>query len=392
MSPAAVTIIHLAPGESDKTGIASYADLVDKMFKQYLPQEISVVRVNAQEFLEAFRGYDQKNVLILAQIGSNEGPIYRALQAQNKIRPDLKRIIEVHDPPYLVLSYIQLLDTISTSIFGRLIRRAYNHFLGGWHNSRFINDQDIYICKTEVGTNIFQNLLQKMGKSNSCVHVPIPTYINPFIDRCTGDSDRIRIGFMGHIAASKGIHVLVDAAIEATEQYGRECLPVIEIRGRAINFPAQKYLNNLKKKITDHGLSDRILIGDFIPTDQVVSFFNGISILALPYLTKGRASASGPLLWARSCGIPVVAHDTLSFRELIKNGIDGILIEDCGVYGWLRFFKQLTEDPTLLPTLTKGVKLRQTESAWNSVTKQYLEVMHMQSPEIRGLKVCINAD
>lgn len=382
MSYTTTTVIHLAPGDSEKTGIASYADLVDQIFNQYLTAGISIVRVEPQEFVKAFRSYDKNEVLILAQIGATEGAVYRALQVQNSLRPELLRIIEIHDPPYFVLSYYRFLDTIASTLAGRFVRRVYHQFMGRWHIKKFINPKDIFICKTKIGTSILKHLMLSMGKNNQCYHVPHPTYIDPLNDGAGRNIGRIRIGFMGHIASSKGLHILVQAAIELAELSGKESIPEIEIRGRAINDRAQKYLDALISKVAEYGLSDRILIGDFIPDDQVEEFFNRITILALPYLDKGRTSASGPLMWARSCGVPVIAHDTVSFCELINDGIDGILISPCGVERWVQVFRQLMDDHSLIRTLRSGVKLRQSESAWSNVANRYLEVMRMQVPAI----------
>jgi len=119
--------------------------------------------------------------------------------------------------------------------------------------------------------------------------------------------------FFGFIRAYKGLDVAIDALsrlptsthlVVAGEFYDRK----------------EPYL----ARIADAGLAGRVRLHDgYIPRDRVGTYFDAADVVVLPY---HRATQSGILPLAWRYRTPVVATRVGGLTELIKDGVNGVLI------------------------------------------------------------------
>jgi glycosyltransferase involved in cell wall biosynthesis len=370
-----LNLIHLAPSDKFKTGIASYADIVDQIFRKYLSNEVRVTRVDDSNYLSALNELDGE-LVVLAQMGSNEGAIFRALLEQKRIMPNLPRIIEIHDPPLFVLSYTKFLETISRWLVGRGIRRFCQLMFRNYYTKLLIDKRDVLVCKTNVGATILSNTLVSLGISTPVVNIDLPNYLDLPVPKKDAGYSSPCVGFFGYISPDKGVHVLVDAAVCLTKRKGVNALPLIHIRGSVAAPCYSKYLNDLKLKVIEAGLQERVRFGDFIPFDELPEFVNNLTAVALPYMDKSRTSASGPLLWARTCNVPIIAHHTSAFEASIRNGIDGLLIPINDIESWATVLDQIRTVPLWGNKFHKGIAERNSETSWEAVASKYLNAIN----------------
>ncbi len=80
-----IPFIHLAPKDTSRTGIASYADTLHAALTKYAPS-LSLIRVDASEFLARLSTFP-KGAIVWAELGVNEGEIFRALRLQKHYSP-----------------------------------------------------------------------------------------------------------------------------------------------------------------------------------------------------------------------------------------------------------------------------------------------------------------
>lgn len=375
-----IKILHVAPLDKNNTGIATHADLIDIAFTRYLSDEIELYRVDGKSLSRLLYDIPQETIL-LAEMGSNEGPVFHALFEQKRKRPSLRRIIIVHDPPYFVLSYFPILDRLALLRVGRAIRRVFKTLFGELIEARFVGPSDIYVCKTAAGVEVLQNKLNKLSKAPPPVfYVPHPNYLDkPVSPQNKANSISPKIGFFGFILPHKGIHILIDAVIALSVRLGVDAVPRIEIRGKPKTREAEIYLNNLKEKVRGSGLIHKITFEGFVPESEIESFICGLDALALPYLNEETISASGPLGWAISCGIPVIANHTRAMGSLITDGVDGRLIPLNQSELWVNALEEVATRSSGWRKLYEGVKRRQQQSSWKAIARCYYELICRQN-------------
>jgi glycosyltransferase involved in cell wall biosynthesis len=369
-----LSVILLAPDDSNKTGIATYADLLEQIFAKYLPSGIELSRVNEHDYLTRLRECGGEPV-VLAQMGSNEGAIFRALFEQHRKFPGIRRIIEIHDPACFALSVTTFLENISRWLPGRVIRRGFQRAFGDYYIKAMLAPGDTLVCKTACGAGLLQKKLDRLGITVPVITIDHPNYLDAPLLKCAERQLSPRVGFFGYIHPDKGVHVLVAAALRLATAKGITAVPPIHIRGRVAAPAYAPYLDKLKRKVAAAGLDDKVLFGDFVPSDGLREFVSGLTALALPYQDKSRTSASGPLLWARSCGVPVIAHRTAAFTATVCHEVDGLLLPVNDIDQWAAVLAEIAALPSWGDRFQQGIGNSQTETSWPVIAKKYLDVI-----------------
>lgn len=366
-------VVHLAPGDRFKTGIASYADIVDEIFARYLADEIEVKRVDAGQYFAALNG--PGNAVVLAQIGSNEGEVFRVLRRQLRTLPAVRRVIEIHDPPHVVLSYTALLERIATTLPGRAVRRLFDRLFGDRYVRSFVGPADVFVCKTEIGARALSERFRRLNVEAPVICIELANYLDAPPARPTHAETGPSIGFFGYIHPDKGVHVLVDAAIRLHASRGIAAVPRIFIRGSLATPQCEQYLQEMKRRVREAGLSGRIDFGGFVPFEELPSFVAGLTAVALPYMIETRSSASGPLLWARTCLVPVLAHRTAVFESSVRDGVDGVLVDIGNLDEWAAAMARVATEPDWAHKLRPGVEACQAHGSWKTVAERFRTVL-----------------
>jgi len=369
-----IPFIHLAPKDTSRTGIASYADTLHAALKTHAPA-LALIRVDASEFLSHLSSFP-KGAIVWAELGVNEGEIFRALRVQKHSRPDFKRFITIHDSPRFVHSPFKFLEQFGKSLPLRAFRRAFNlafEPLILWHA---LQPNDTFLCLTTVGRDALQYRLQRLLRRNFPVLVlPHLLYLDePLPERRKDFAVPAKVGFFGFITPNKGLHLLIDAALLLLNSNKKAHIPKLIIRGRAL-AQYQPYLDSQREKVTRAGLAEHITFGDFLADDEIPHFLSEIDFLALPYDAPPVIAASGVLQWARTYGVPVAASGTPAFRSLITHNHDGILIPNNTPAEWATFFERLSTQQINSDDLSQGIQEKQREASWQSVSQLVLSVI-----------------
>jgi glycosyltransferase involved in cell wall biosynthesis len=369
-----IPFIHLAPKDTSRTGIASYADTLHAALTKYAPS-LSLIRVDASEFLARLSTFP-KGAIVWAELGVNEGEIFRALRLQKHIRPDFKRFITIHDSPRFVHSPFKFLEQFGKSFPLRAFRRAFNLAFEPLMLRHALQPNDTFICLTTVGRDALQHRLQRLLRRNFQVLVlPHLLYLDePLPKRRKHFSAPLQIGFFGFITPNKGLHLLIDAALLLLNSNKKTYIPRLIIRG-CTSAQYQPYLESQREKVVRAGLTEHITFGDFLADDEIPRFLGEIDFLALPYDTPPVIAASGILQWARTYGVPVVASATPAFQSLITHNHDGILIPNNTPAEWATFFERLSTQQINSDALSQGIQEKQHEASWKSVSTKVMSII-----------------
>ena len=326
-------------------------------------------RVAPGQYLAAVGGSD--NAVVLAQIGSNEGDVFRILRRQRQKMPGVRRVIEIHDPPHVVLSYTALLERMAATLPGRAVRRLFDRLFGDRYVRSFVGPADVFVCKTAIGARALNERFRRLKVEAPVMCIELANYLEmppsmpPHVEAVPS------IGFFGYIHPDKGVHVLVDAAIRLHAARGMAAVPRIFIRGSLATPQCEQYLLEMKRRVRDAGIADRVDFGGFVPSEELPRFVAGLSAVALPYMVASRASASGPLLWARTCRVPVLAHRTAVFESSVSDGVDGVLIEIGNLDAWAATMARIATEPGWAQGLRPGVEACQSRGSWKTVAEGF---------------------
>ena len=135
------------------------------------------------------------------------------------------------------------------------------------------------------------------------------------------DPSRFVIGMVSRITPAKGHHVLLEALATLKPRQGTEIL----FLGAPApgNLQDQEYVNSLRRWATEQALDGSIHWAGYQVRPH--PYYEAMDVLVVP--SVGEEGMPMVILEAFQRGIPVVASRTGGTPELVKDGVNGILVE-----------------------------------------------------------------
>jgi glycosyltransferase involved in cell wall biosynthesis len=167
--------------------------------------------------------------------------------------------------------------------------------------------------------------------------------------------------FFGRINKYKGLQYFVEA-IELLQNWG--------VQAKAIIAGTGPELVTLRERII--GNPAFILLEEFIPAEAVPGLFKRSQIVVLPY-TDATQSAVAAL--AISHARPIIASDVGSLREMVRPGVNGLLVSPKDVIGLAEAIKKLLTNPNEAASMGAAAHhLARTEFSWESIAEKTITV------------------
>jgi glycosyltransferase involved in cell wall biosynthesis len=169
----------------------------------------------------------------------------------------------------------------------------------------------------------------------------------------------LRVAYMGRLHHTKGVDVLLRAVRAETDLDLRlDIFGVVQDGG--------DYVNTLR------ALADgdqRIQFVDPVPAADVPRVLGGYDVLAVP----SRWLETGPMvvLEAFAAGVPVLGSRLGGIAELVRDGVDGLLVAPGSIPEWAAALRRLGDEPDLVRELEAGVRPPRSMS---TVAEEMLEV------------------
>lgn len=241
----------------------------------------------AVSFLYKIIRHSRNNDLFFFIPGKNIFLLYLAL----KLFPKSRTIISTHN-------YISHGDTkaIGTSFMDKITRSFFDNFSYFHFFSKLQND---YFRKDYANKKSFYTEMP-LKDFGCCKEIK---------------SDKnIKLLFFGLIREYKRLDLLINAINELNATNIK-----VVIAGNINENDKAKYLTMIKDK------SKYDLHFGFVDNEDIPQYFSSSDFLVLPYRS---ATQSGPSLIAINYGLPIIASDIPTFRNLVKDGKNGFLFEN----------------------------------------------------------------
>jgi glycosyltransferase involved in cell wall biosynthesis len=168
------------------------------------------------------------------------------------------------------------------------------------------------------------------------------------------DKNMFVIGYVGRLSEEKGVNYLIEAASILKQLAATFKIIILGDGPKKIEL---EYLTKSK------GLDNEIIFAGF--QDDIDKWLTAIDVFVLPSLTEGTPMA---LLEAMSMGIPVIASAVGGVPGIVKNRVNGFLIDPGDYSGLCDKITLLKNNPALREKMAseavKTIKERFDVNAW----------------------------
>lgn len=166
--------------------------------------------------------------------------------------------------------------------------------------------------------------------------------------------------FVGNYFRRKGLQFLIDALNEIKEKPVR-----VFVVGQDDSCMA-----DFVKKVQDMGLGGNVSFVGHTP--RISQFYAAADAFVLPTVYEGFSLA---ILEAMACGLPVITSNVSGARDLIKDGVDGVLLRKPGDRGELIIkMLKIAEDHRFRDSLGKEASKRAQLYSWDKVVRKTVDL------------------
>ncbi|SHF03226.1 glycosyltransferase [Streptoalloteichus hindustanus] len=172
------------------------------------------------------------------------------------------------------------------------------------------------------------------------------------------DVPRPRVLFLGRLHRQKGVADLVRALALVPSAH-------LVLAG---DGPERARLSRLAGVL---GLAHRVRFLGFVPHDQVPALLRDVDLLVMPSRYEELGTA---LVEARHVGVPVVATRVGGIPDVVRDGVDGLLVPPGDIVALAGALQRLVDDPVLADVLASRARRRAASYTWDSLAERVLDV------------------
>ncbi len=189
-----------------------------------------------------------------------------------------------------------------------------------------IEQSDYVLCNS----SFTMSMVEKMSRPENCVVISPGVDIERFHPNVNAEvfyrrepdipHDRPLLFALGKFIERKGFSFL----LEAVKMLDCDPEPFLMIGGRG---PLKE---KLIKKAKDIGISDRVKFLDYIPDNDIPSYYKAADIFILPSIVDDREDTEGlgvVLLESLSCETPCIASEVGGITDVVVDCLNGLLVK-----------------------------------------------------------------
>lgn len=172
--------------------------------------------------------------------------------------------------------------------------------------------------------------------------------------------------FVGGLEPRKGLEYLVRAMAGVTKDFPGTRLIAVAKTG----FREKDEWGTYQRLAAELGVTNSSEFHESVPPDTLLGFYADCDVVALPSLNEGWGLS---LMEGMACAKAVVASRVGGIPELVRDGIDGILVEPADVEGLRTAIVSLLADEGMRGRMGRAGKQRVKDFSWDDTAKVALE-------------------
>jgi glycosyltransferase involved in cell wall biosynthesis len=173
-----------------------------------------------------------------------------------------------------------------------------------------------------------------------------------------GDDEVVFI-YVGKIIPEKGIHLLIDAALQI-------CMRNDRVKFMIIGGNSPSYLARLKQKIEGMKMGKKFFFKDAVPNQELYRYYSAADAGVWPL------QCSITMLEATACGLPTVISDKCGAQERVAFG-NGLLYKESDPNDLARKLVQLL-DSTLRKQMSQKALAYAATLSWDELAMRFLDL------------------
>jgi phosphatidylinositol alpha-mannosyltransferase len=119
-----------------------------------------------------------------------------------------------------------------------------------------------------------------------------------------------------------------------------------------------------------------------VPHERLPSFLAGASVFVSS--ATGQESFGMVLVESMAAGVPVVASDIPGYREVVRDGVDGLLVAPNDPGALASALRSVLSEPGVAARLSAAGRERASEFSWERVIPRIEAVYHLVTGGISG--------
>lgn len=164
------------------------------------------------------------------------------------------------------------------------------------------------------------------------------------------------------VTARKGIKYIIEAVGKLSAQYPNITLKIMGDGDEKYN------LQNLAKELK---IEEKVEFLGRIPHKETPKYYQEASVFVLPSFNEGMSNA---MLEALATGLPIISTNTGGAKELVKDGINGFIVEKENEEDIAKKIIILIENPDFREKMGRESRKIAETMSWKKVAGKYLEV------------------
>jgi len=137
----------------------------------------------------------------------------------------------------------------------------------------------------------------------------------------------------------------------------------------------------LRHLVTDLGVTKEVVFAGFVPREHMPAVYRQADIFVLPSQSEGMSIA---LLEGMASGLPVVVTDTGGTAELVKEGVNGLVVPWADVPALTEALGTLAEDGQRREHLGHASRRIAEGFGWSAISSKYVELCTQIADESRS--------
>lgn len=259
----------------------------------------------------------------------------------------VRSVFRVPNPPGIARSRVK------SAIDRRLWRAVYEDYDALVCNSNYTAERVASMVGDDRRVHVIRNFLpeeKRQGPSDA-----------PRLDR-----SKVNVVYLGQISRAKGIHVLVEAALEIVA--ARDDVEFTIVGPDVWQDPSR---NEVRRRISSADASARIRVIGAIA--DVPGLLSQTDIHVCPSVSAGE-SFPNVVLDAKQAGVPSVVFPTAGLPEAVMDGVDGVVTSECSARELRDALLALCGNPARRRRLAEGAVQSRRRHAPDALTDAWVSL------------------